>query len=317
MNQCYLCGNSFVVVLLSLQSQSDTESRPMSSVSEDSFCPPIPKRPSSSILATIRQERELEQLQEEIANRMQTELSPDLEDNMADTNVYLEGDYQEIDDNHESKYEPRKFGPPQVRIERKVFPKHFQHSASIVSSTAGSEEMLDRPLATSSIVGSSSPVPQGEPLSQPPLMMRRQHAPGKLTSISTTDSSEPLTLSPKSPPSPLTPLLPMVPPNSPLPHGPFSSSHTSHTVSALATLPRHKKGTKMFVYTPPREYETQTIDRRLPSKKDAFERSQSERGRIRPKPPTPPLRRLPSWVSCQNFNIHLINSFSVSFRRSD
>ncbi len=72
---------------------------------------------------------------------MQVDSSPDTEDDVAleVEDDDMKADYQEIDDNHQSKYEPKRHGLPQIRIERKQFQ---QHSNSMVSSTMGSEEML-------------------------------------------------------------------------------------------------------------------------------------------------------------------------------
>ena len=81
---------------------------------------------------------------------MVMESSPEMEDPVVDNMADVSDDddfeplYQEIDDNHQSKYEPkRRAGPPQVRIERKIFPNP-QMTSSMISSTNGSEEMLDR-----------------------------------------------------------------------------------------------------------------------------------------------------------------------------
>ncbi len=280
------------------------DSRPISTsttLSDDSFTPPVPQRPSSSVLESIRQEREFEELRGQLARDAghgPADISHGLLDAVDDVSVGTdqiedeEGDYQEIDDNHESKYEPRKMGPPQVRIERRMFPRTpLESSVSMVSSAAGSEEMLDRdanrtfePLAAKKSSNSGSKARNGPPL---------------LQSHSRDTSPKPADVPPSPravPPSTLPTFHAFLPHDTSSQHSDddqYPYHQTSHTVSALATLPRRRKDKAPPVYK--REYEVQTLDRRLPAR-EAFERSHSERGRPRPIPPTPPLRRLPSWV---------------------
>ena len=128
----------------------ETDSRPNSG---DISPPEIPQRPSSSILENFRRERDLvdvptTEVQKKSPRAMES--SPEIEDPVLDNMADVSDDddfeplYQEIDDNHQSKYEPkRRAGPPQVRIERKIFPNP-QMTSSMISSTNGSEEMLDR-----------------------------------------------------------------------------------------------------------------------------------------------------------------------------
>lgn len=97
---------------------SEASSRPESQQSCESS-PPIPKRPSSAVMESFRQkEHDYDEVHREITERMNADLSAlEMDDNMADA------DFQEVDADRESKYEPkRSAGPPQVRIERKVFP---------------------------------------------------------------------------------------------------------------------------------------------------------------------------------------------------
>ena len=252
-------------------------------MSTDSINPPIPKRPSSSIMESIWHERELAQLHKDIAKTMSSEASPDLEeDNIHDNDADIEPDYQEIDDNHESKYEPKRFnGPPQVRIERKVFPSRVMVS-SYVSSTTGSEEILDR---VDSLPSSSFPT---NPLAMPLSTHSDCHTSNPPNTLGPLPKFRPAGGGAQSKESPLDldDCDYSVPP-------PMLQS--TRMVSALATLPRRKKDVKKF-YPPTssvnQPYETQTVDRRLLKKGNNFERSHSER---KPKPPTPPMRRLPSW----------------------
>ena len=273
-------------------SQSSVASSRPDSVTSSDISPPIPKRPSSSILENLRRERELDEIHQEITSRMKADLSPDLDEQLGDEGV-LDADYQEIDQNHESKYEPkRSAGPPQVRIERKVFPLPRLQASSMVSSTNGSEEMLDRT--------DVSLTRQLVPTLNLPRGAGRHNFPTSTSSNNNTAGGSTDTAhTPKSPPSPLTPYLPDPPPNSPSAVCPLTTANPDHTVSALATLPRRGKKdpvVQKFFPSHMRDYGALTIDRRLRGKGSDFDRSQSERGRARPKPPTPPMRRLPSWV---------------------
>ena len=266
--------------------QGHRQSRTESELSDD-VSPPVPKRPSSSILECIRHERELEDLQDDLSypltsdlglgwvrDAQQRELSPEGDDNMVITDCCLEPDYQEIDDNHESKYEPKvlRQGPPQVRIERKVF-NPILHSSSVISSATGSEEMLDRQMSSGSFV-----------------------MPGQSDGTATDNNNSMASLSPS------TPGVSFLSTSQPTPASVaalYAVPHSKNNVSVLATLPRRKKdGQKVF---PSRDYTI--MDRRYLAGRGGdmtgvpFERSFSERAPRRAKPPTPPMRRLPSWVS--------------------
>ena len=103
---------------------------------------------------------------------LQVDSSPDTEDDVPlEVEDDMEQDYQEIDDNHQSKYEPKRHGPPQIRIERKQFQ---QHSNSMVSSV-GSEEMLDRGMDRSINNGYSSINTQHAGTPSPPRMVKKSH----------------------------------------------------------------------------------------------------------------------------------------------
>lgn len=75
-----------------------------------------------------------------------TSSSPDIEELQQD----LEPDYQEVDDNRQSKYEPKSvrkkaagnicgLGPPQIRIERRAFPRY---RSSAQSSLSGGDDLF-------------------------------------------------------------------------------------------------------------------------------------------------------------------------------
>uniref|UniRef100_X2AIS4 Uncharacterized protein n=1 Tax=Capitella teleta TaxID=283909 RepID=X2AIS4_CAPTE len=205
----------------SLSRQSSQASCSSASTCPAPLTPPIPQRPSSDILEAFRNS---------------SDISPDLD-------ITEDPDYQEVDEDRESKYAPKRHAPPQVRIERRVFPNpRLLQAASIVSSTGGSSEMLDR---TDMVLQEATP----ESLLKP---------------------SSPVT--------------PFPPPNSPL----CPLTNTDHTVSALATLPRKKKEPKFFPSSST-DYASLTIDKRLRKCSPAHPR------RAPATPPTPPLRRLPSW----------------------
>ena len=309
-NDGILCVLSLKELLLSwsilFQYFQETDSRP---VSGDIDPPAIPKRPSSSILETFRRERQLEELGFDLTSaspeavphdlgHVQMDLSPDLDDHMDNDGVDGDDDdddddfepvYQEIDDNHESKYAPKRsveknsnierLVPPQVRIERRVFPNPHLHSSSMVSSTTGSEETLHRHLNNQGANSAMS------------------------SSMEMTSSSEtPMAATPKTPPTPAVPFLADVPPSSAMTDEyPYAVPHSTHTVSALATMPRRKKDNKIQIKVASRE-------RNLAGTRDDSTTIPHETARgvriTRTKPPTPPMRRLPSWVS-QNHWIYL------------
>ncbi len=359
----------------------------------DNISPPeIPERPSSSILETFRRERDRadptaaavaapdsgKKSPREIAMESS---SPEIEDPVADNMADVSDDddfeplYQEIDDNHQSKYGPkRRAGPPQVRIERKIFPNP-QMTSSMISSTNGSEEMLDRqpnsPLLqprrqqqqqhTQGVQGLYAlPHQNGvnsrgcksplllQPLKSPPLLKPRtcQSPPAapQPQPLSPQPQREP-SHSPQSAPSPSPHAIPHLSPlhqhprfnyNMPttsaegpyatipvvFPQAPPSSPSHSHTSSgayayppteyqantdsayALATMPRRKKDNKLQIedYQKPsvRIYAgTRDDTATIPHEQVKAEVARPPRlqglGRI--KPPTPPMRRLPSWVS--------------------
>ena len=267
---------------------------------------------------------------------VQMDLSPDLDDHMdarpddedddGDVDVVddFEPVYQEIDDNHESKYAPKRprergvvgasnggnghmannnqerLVPPQVRIERKVFPNPHLHPASMVSSTGGSEERLMRhpatglPSAMSSSFemtsSSETPLattpcnPKGPQIAETSFMPRVLQNPepspnaaaaavGAVGALASVSSSSPATDDVEYP---------------------YAVPHSTQMVSALATMPRRKKDNKIQINVAAR-------DRNLPGTKDDSSTIPQETARgmglNRTKPPTPPMRRLPSWVS--------------------
>ena len=249
------------------------------------FLPPVSREPSNSLLNNISNDHH-------IANSLSdcgsgARLLPN--NDMIVNGNQLDSDYQEIEENHESKYRPVAMQTPpprcapQIKIERKVFAcANLPHSLSIGSSTTGSREPLD----SESTNGRQTP----------PFHLMTSSCPPVTGGGSSADDLTPVTLSPKEPPSPLTPFLPTVPPNSPHALGPFPAAHGSRMVSALATMPRRKKDMQKFFPTmattvttdKSADYGPLTIDRKY--------KKSCESARLRPKPPTPPMRRLPSWV---------------------
>ena len=289
-------------------------------------------------------------------------------DNMADVSddEDFEPLYQEVDDNHQSKYEPkRRAGPPQVRIERKIFPNP-QLTSSMTSSTNGSEEMLDRqpssPMlyprsinATNQHIENLYAIPHKNSQSSqnrtqsPPVMSTSSHSSQRPyeyssntrspTSMSASQSKHPNVphLSPlhthprfittaqssintHQPPhttvAKVTPLFSQSPPQSPPPGAqpyptrahayPPTSLYTqpnTDSAYALATMPRRKKNNKFQI----EEYQRPSVRIYTGTKDDTttipHEQVKAEvarppilQGLGRVKPPTPPMRRLPSWV---------------------
>lgn len=189
--------------------------------------------------------------------------------------VAFNHDYLEVIGSRDGKYRTKRV--PQIEIKRKVFPSKVPPS-SIISSSNDSHELLNLDVIGRQSTHSSFDTPgKGEAL--------------------TADVLTPVTLTPKEPPSPLTPFLPNVPPNSPLPGGSFYAAQGSQVVSAVATMPRRKKDSEKFLtqvhHNASSKYGPLTISRNYKKVYDPT--------RIRPKPPTPPVRRLPSWVEFQDY----------------
>lgn len=213
----------------SRRSDLTTSSRPDSPRSEP---PEIPKRPSPSVLQALRMEQMGDDRND---NSISTpsESSPvelsenvslseddveDLEDAGSDgsmNDIVNDPMYQEVDQNHESTYEPKK--PPQIRIERKMFhdPRIFD---SLISSSNGSEEVLNHKQGKYS---RETKVAEIQPLRQ------------------NTEYS-----SPSNKHEQLDQFSPETPVTSELSYTPLSHSiinHSSNNVSAIATLPRTKR----------------------------------------------------------------------------
>lgn len=193
-------------------------------------------------------------------------------------------DYLEVNGGQEGKYRAKRV--PQIEIKRKVFPGMMPPS-SMISSSNDSHELLNLETIGGMSSHSSFDGPgKGEPLT---------------TDVLTSDA---VTLTPKDAPSPLTPFLPNVPPNSPLPGGSFYMAQGSQVVSAVATMPRRKKDPEKFMtqvhHNASSKYGPLTISRNYKKVYDPT--------RIRPKPPTPPVRRLPSWVE---LHVYLQLSFII------
>lgn len=233
------------------------------------------------------------------------DLSPEIDveetmENDDDVTDDLEPLYQEIDYNNESKYAPKRskpsstpaadrMVPPQVRIERKVFPNpHLHPTASMASSTTGSEERLPYRIMTTPGMMSDSlemtsssetPIPSSPPRTAPP------HDFHSTPTTDTTNTTTP-------PPSHSSPV---ESPNRAVDDYAYAVPHSTHMVSALATMPRRKKDNKIQINV------ATARDRNLPGTKDDSSTIPQETARgmglHQMKPPTPPMRRLPSWVS--------------------
>lgn len=255
--------------------------RPVSDMSD--LSPPVPQRPSDSILETIRLERALELAGvASAANHSEGGLSHD------PASYRQDPDYQEIEEEEAvretgkpgreatgktlgtspvklsdkaleksaGKSTGKSVGPPEVRIERKHFPS-TRHPLSVASSTNGSEEMLlELPWSSRK----RDPQPASQPcLVQAPPVHSLCHP---LMPLPSTSCQQYPTLS-------------LPPP------------HLNHTVSALATLPRRRRDKVVVNSYSNQCADTHIVDRRLLLDTD----------KTRTKPPTPPMRRQPSWES--------------------
>ncbi|KAL4238975.1 Pleckstrin y domain-containing H member 2 [Mactra antiquata] len=236
---------------VSNQMGSRPESEQMSSrpESQSTYSKPH-KRPSSSIIEALEIESELFNYgldPNDGRDSIDSHDSPDLDytvsGNVSDdsmNDIDFDPLYQEVDQNHESTYEPKKNGPPQIRIERKIFQERMD---SFVSSSNDSEDMLERVQRAPIYATIEKPTMPVEPMSRSVEFEPRARssgfiAPGDL--ISPIHSS-PVTLTPHSPRSPLSPISPQLPDlvsPSIQPSSHISQTSSSNTVSALATLPR-------------------------------------------------------------------------------
>ena len=210
----------------------------------------------------------------------------------------FEPEYQEIDEDSENRNPQKKITPPSVKIERKVFHDHESH-ASYASSFADSQDMLDRNSSTISSRLDSHVELEGE--SSNDCLRQTSY-------VSTTDSNNRVSGTPSPRMHPLTPFLPLVSTNS---H--HSVAKANPTVNALATLPRRKKEMKKGPISM-KELKAQFVARGLGGEEKptgaaadllqmgvcvhaAVHSDQQNQGRIATKPPTPPMHRMPSWVS--------------------
>jgi len=253
--------------------------RPVSDTSD--LSPPVPQRPSDSILETIRLERALELAGvAPAANHSEGGLSHDLVSRRQDP------DYQEI----EEEEAEREMGRPGREATGKALGK------SPVKSSGKSQEKS---------AGKSS----GRSAGPPEVRIERKHFPHTrppLSVASSTNGSEEMLLElpwssrqPDSQPASQPSLVQTPPVNSlcPLMSLPSSSGqhypslslpppHLNHTVSALATLPRRRRDKTVVNSYTNQCVDTHIVDRRLLLDTD----------KTRTKPPTPPMRRQPSWV---------------------
>ena len=276
-------SNASDLCLVSLQ-MDDT--RPVSDASD--LSPPVPQRPSHSILESIRIERALELAGvASEANQNESGASHDTDGVV----VKQDPDYQEIDvrgvagkspmksprkspEKSVGKLVARTAGPPEVRIERKMF-SSARPPLSVASSMNGSEEMLlELPW--------SSRLPDAKPTSQasvvPPVSASCLVSP-VVTQQSYTSLSLP-------PPHSNHTSLSLPPPHSNHTSLSLPPPHSNHTVSALATLPRRRHDATRAAMAATSSADTHIVDRRLAADAD----------KTRGKPPTPPMRRQPSWV---------------------
>lgn len=234
--------------------------------SQSTFSKPS-KRPSSSIIEALQIENELFSYgldpgpRISIGSRESLDLDDQALGNASDDSIAdIDFDplYQEVDQNHESVYEPKRNGPPQIRIERKIFQERMD---SFVSSSNDSEDMLER-MHRPVYATTDKPTMPVEPMSRSINFEPQARSSGFIPveeDMISPDHSSPITLTPVSPQSPRTPLSPrsIRSPVSPImPHLPDlvssptlyqkrqPSSHSSsstNTVSAIATLPRRTR----------------------------------------------------------------------------
>ncbi|XP_052769794.1 pleckstrin homology domain-containing family H member 1-like isoform X1 [Mya arenaria] len=170
------------------------------------------KRPSSSIIEALEYESELFTCGLDPVHRLSDgdRTSPlfDLgdtvsengsDDSMAD--IDFDPLYQEVDQNHESVYEPKKNGPPQIRIERKIFQERMD---SFVSSSNDSEDMLERRHPIYATVD-KKPTMQVEPMTRNAIFAPQARSSGFILEDDTMispENSTPFTLTPLSACSP-------------------------------------------------------------------------------------------------------------------
>lgn len=279
------------------------------------------KRPSSSIIEALEIENELFNygLDQALRDSIEERDSPDVDidyqvsgnasdDSMND--IDFDPLYQEVDQNHESTYEPKKCGPPQIRIERKIFQERMD---SFVSSSNDSEDMLERASHRVPIYATiDKPTMPVEPMSRSLELEPTARSSGFTASqenlISPINSS-PITLtpcSPRSPFSPLTPQLPDVVSTPPMQHQhQHLSTSSSNTVSAIATLPRRpprersKPPPVHFDFEDsvisrldrPSRVESQVVSAEVHSAPATVSRQQ-----LKPQPPQAPRGRFNTWV---------------------
>ncbi|KAK3597816.1 hypothetical protein CHS0354_029375 [Potamilus streckersoni] len=236
--------------------------------------PKVHKRPSSSIIEALQMEQEFlgigmdEPFKKVDQHVRQTRRkSPDADDeNISidegsdDSMADIDHDplYQEVDQNHESTYEPKRLNPPQVKIERKIF-QDVSRMDSLVSSSNESEDMLERmagfafnskrpimhvgPFERDSLAGDTPDIDSFDegPIDRSSGIMEREIVERSTSPI----HSSPLNLSPRSHGTQMTPItliLPDVVSSSPQsPPRFFTPDHGSSNVSAIATLPRVRR----------------------------------------------------------------------------
>ena len=263
----YLASRSNSEIASSRPESDLLSSRPDSQLTDSSR---VRKRPSSSIIEALEIEQELfnyglnthlgspvghvspDSLEIESVNLDSVTNTDNVsetgsDDSMADIdNIDQDPLYQEVDQNHESTYEPKRAYPPQIKIERKVF-QEVHRMDSFVSSSNDSEDMLERGHRPSFTI-SEKPVVTVEPMSRSMGFDPVGRSSGIGSSMDMDEmpmsplNSSPHTLTPGSPRSPLTPITPQLPdlvstPSMQTSHY-YLTNNSSNNVSAIATLPR-------------------------------------------------------------------------------
>ncbi|XP_053395925.1 pleckstrin homology domain-containing family H member 1-like [Mercenaria mercenaria] len=305
-------------------SEFTTSSRPES---QSTYSKPH-KRPSSSIIEALEIENELfnygldQARRDSIEDRDSPEIDIDYQvsGNVSDdsmNDIDFDPHYQEVDQNHESTYEPKKSGPPQIRIERKIFQERMD---SFVSSSNDSEDMLERTQRVPIYATIDKPTMPVEPMSRSVEFEPTARSSGFTRSqenIISPIHSSPVTLTPCSPRSPLSPLTPQLPdlvstPTMQQRHQHLSTS-SSNTVSAVATLPRRpprdrsKPPPVHFDFEDsvisrldrPRQVDSQVVSAEVHSAPATVSRQQSK-----PQPPQAPRGRFNTWGTKAYHTIH-------------
>ncbi|XP_074661838.1 pleckstrin homology domain-containing family H member 1-like [Tubulanus polymorphus] len=238
-----------------------------------------PTRPSSMVMDMFQKEDSFSQ---DCEPCIENDDSDDVADDDDDDDIHSpldangnisedlenEPEYQEIDENHESKYEPLKNAPPKIKIERKIF-----HSSAFYDSviSANSEDYLLDSLTTPRLSRVS-----------PPEESTKKQKPDKCSK----------------------PINPQFHDISSIYSGSSclscGSVRRSRNVSAIATLPRvrhHERDNLTLKVKPAFDIDVLVSDKETTEQKQSsqMECDSSAVRNTLSKPPTPPLHRRPSW----------------------